>query len=157
MSRIGPGPLMAAFDAHAGPLVLYARQWTDGPEDVVQEAFLQLARQRSPPDRLVPWLYRVVRNRAIDASRGDGRRRRREARASGPEAWFAPVDDRIDARLAADCLAELDEETRAAVAARIWGALTFEEIAEAQDCSIATAHRRYRAGLEKLRARLEPP
>ena len=38
------------IDAHAAPLVLYARLWCDAPEDVVQEAFLKLVRQGRPPD-----------------------------------------------------------------------------------------------------------
>ena len=156
MSRIGPELLAEVFDAHADALALYARQWCEGPEDVVQEAFLQLARQRAAPDRVVPWLYRVVRNGAIAAGRRDGRRRKREARSSGGEAWFAPPDDRIDAEVAVRFLAELEPETRGVVVARIWGALTFEEIAEAEGCSLTTAHRRYRAGLERLHERLEP-
>jgi len=157
MSRIGPGPLGELFDAHADALALYARQWADGPEDVVQEAFLKLARRRPAPDRAVAWLYRVVHNGAIAAGRGDRRRRAREARASAGEAWSAPVGDRIDADHAASLLAELDPETRGVVVARIWGGLRFEEIAEAQGCSLTTAHRRYHAGLARLHERLEPP
>ena len=155
MSRIGPDLLAEAFDAHADALGLYARQWCESPEDVVQEAFLQLARQRIAPDRVVPWLYRVVRNGAIAAGRRDSRRRRREARASGGEAWFAPTVEGIDAEEAAQVLAELDPETRGVIVARIWGGLTFEEIAQAEGCSVTTAHRRYRAGLGRLQERLE--
>jgi RNA polymerase sigma-70 factor (ECF subfamily) len=135
---------------------MYARQWTDSPADAIQDAFLQLARQRKPPDRVVPWLYRVARNAAIEASRRDGRRRKREARVSNAESWFAPSDDRIDGATASIHLFGLDRETRSVVIARIWGGLTFEEIAEAEGCSLTTAHRRYRAGLEQLQERLEP-
>ena len=71
MGRMGPSLLASLFDVHAAALALYARQWCDGPEDIVQEAFVKLARQRPPPDRAVPWLYRVVRNGAIAASRHD--------------------------------------------------------------------------------------
>ena len=156
MSVIGPDILGNLFDAHANTLALFARQWSDGPEDVVQEAFIKLARQRTMPDRVVPWLYRVVRNGAIAAARGDRRRRKREARASNGEAWFAPADDRLDAERATRLLGELDPETRGVVVARIWGGLTFEEIAEVQGCSLTTAHRRYRSGLERLHERLEP-
>jgi RNA polymerase sigma factor (sigma-70 family) len=155
MSRIGPEQLGRVFDAHADALALYARQWSDGPEDVVQEAFLQLARQTHAPDRVLPWLYRVVRNGAIAASRSDRRRRKREARASDRESWFAPNMDRIDADEVAKLLAELAPESRSVVVARIWGELTFEEIADAEGCSLTTAHRRYRAGLEQLHERSE--
>jgi RNA polymerase sigma factor (sigma-70 family) len=153
----GPDLLGRLFDEHAAALVLYARQWSETPEDVVQEAFIQLARQKAEPERVVPWLYRVVRNGAIAASRGDRRRRRRESRASSVEAWFAPGDDRIDAEHAAGLLAELDLETREVIVARLWGGLTFDEIARLQGCSLTTAHRRYQAGLARLQERLQCP
>jgi RNA polymerase sigma-70 factor (ECF subfamily) len=162
MERIGPDILGGLFDEHASSLVLFARQWCDGPEDVVQDAFASLAGQKTMPDRVVPWLYRVVRNGAISASRQSRRRRRREERAAGVEAapgepWFAATDDRIDAELASRLLADLDDETREVIVGRLWGGLTFEEIARLQGCSLTTAHRRYQAGLARLQARLEPP
>lgn len=156
MGRIGPEHLGRLFDGHAAALVLYARQWCDGPEDVVQEAFVTLAQQRDAPERVVPWLFRVVRNRAIAAARSDRRRSRREARASAGEAWFAATDDRVDAGHAARLLDELEPESREVIVARLWGGLTFEEVARLQGCSLTTAHRRYRAGLDRLYERLEP-
>jgi RNA polymerase sigma factor (sigma-70 family) len=156
MPVIGPEQLGRFFDEHARALTLYARQWSDAPEDVVQDAFVSLARQRSVPDRVVPWLYRVVRNAAIASSRGSRRRQRREAKAATNGACFASTDDRIDAADASRLLAGLDEETREVIVARIWGGLTFEEVASLQGCSLTTAHRRYQAGLARLQQRLEP-
>ena len=157
MATIGPDLLGRLFDEHAASMVLYARQWTDAPEDVVQEAFVQLARHRTEPDRIVAWLFRVVRNGAIGAARRKGRRRRREARASTGEAWFAADDDRIDADHAARLLGELEIETREIIVARLWGGLTLEEVARLQGCSTSTAHRRHRAGLARLHERLACP
>jgi RNA polymerase sigma-70 factor (ECF subfamily) len=157
MATIGPERLGRLFDEHAPALVLYARQWSDAPEDVVQEAFVQLARRRDAPDAVVPWLFRVVRNGAIGAARGDRRRRRREARASSGEAWFDPADDRIDAGRAARLLADLDPDAREIIVARIWGGLTLEEAARLRGCSTSTAHRRYRAGLARLQEILGCP
>jgi RNA polymerase sigma factor (sigma-70 family) len=158
MGPIGPKRLGPLFDTHAGPLALYARQWCDDPEDIVQDAFVALARQRSWPDQVVPWLYRVVRNAAIAASRHDRRRQKREGRAASgaSAAWFAATDDLIDAAAASRLVAELDSETREVIVARIWGGLTFDEIARLQGCSLTTAHRRYHAGLARLQERLEP-
>ena len=154
MGPIGPELLGRLFDEHSRALVLYARQWCDGPEDVVQEAFVKLARQQSAPGRVVPWLYRVVRNAAISSWRTARRRRRRETLASPREAWFASADERIDAESATRALAELDDEGREVIVARLWGGLTFEEIAQIQDCSVTTAHRRYQTGLARLQERL---
>ena len=38
-----PDLLGNLLDQHSSSLELYARQWCDSPEDVVQEAFLKLA------------------------------------------------------------------------------------------------------------------
>ena len=154
MGRIGPEDLGRLFDEHAPALTLYARQWSDTPEDIVQEAFAALARQRTVPDRPAAWLFRVARNAALASARRSRRLRAREARASDGEAWFASTDDQIDARTATDLLAELPADAREAIVARLWGALTFEEIARLQGCSLTTAHRRYHAGLAQLHERL---
>lgn len=65
------------FDSYAGPLVLYARQWLDAQqaEDAVQEAFIDLLRQRSAPPNVRAWLYRGVRQTALSAIRAAQRRR----------------------------------------------------------------------------------
>jgi DNA-directed RNA polymerase specialized sigma24 family protein len=104
---------------------------------------------------VLAWLYTVVRNGALTAGRGEVRRRRREDRSSAAEAWFVTADDRIDGREAARLLAELPLEQSEVVVARIWGGLTFEEVAALVGCSLPTAHRRYQAGLVALRERLE--
>src|SRR5438552_3760205 len=112
---MGPEQLGELVDRYAAALVLYARQWCACPEDVVQTAFLKLVRLRTPPDNLLPWLYRVVRNGAIDASRAARRRHKYEsAAATAAPRWFAPPDDPtgLDAWTAAACLRRRPVETR---------------------------------------------
>jgi RNA polymerase sigma-70 factor (ECF subfamily) len=155
MPRLTPEELGRLYREHAPALRLYARQWPGAVEDVVQDAFVKLAQQSPPPDRVVPWLYAVVRNGALAAGRGEARRRRREERAGAPEAWFAAAEDRLDAREATRLLVELPPEQREAVVARVWGGLTFEEVARLAGCSLPTAHRRFQAALAALRERLE--
>ena len=150
-----PEALATLFDRHAPALVLYARQWTASPEDIVQDAFVKLAQTRTEANQIVPWLFRVVRNAAINAGRAERNRRRREASRGVEEAWFASQDDRLDAQDATRWLAELEEDSRETIICRIWGGLTFEEIAKLQGCSLSTAHRRYQAGLSLLNARIE--
>src|SRR5258707_3189275 len=157
MARITPEELGRLYRAHAPALRLYARQWPAGEEDVVQDAFIKLAQQSPPPERVLPWLYRVVRNGALAAGRGEARRRRRQDRVSTSEAWFAAVEDHLDGREATRLLAELPLEQREVVVARIWGGLTFEEVAHLAGCSLPTAHRRFQAGLSALRKRLKGP
>ena len=155
MQGIASEELGRLYREHAPALRLYVRQWLAGDEDLVQDAFVRLAQQSPAPEQVLPWLYRVVRNGALAASRGGARRRRRQERASVSEAWFAAVDDRIDGREATRLLAELPLEQREVVVARIWGGLTFEEVAQLVGCSLPTAHRRFQAGLAALRERLK--
>ncbi len=154
MAGIEPEVLARLFDQHAPALALYAGQWCETPEDVVQDAFVKLARLRMEPERTLPWLFRVVRNAAINAGRNARNRRKLEARTFAGEAWFDSDDDRIDAQHATDLLAELDVEIREVIIARFWGGLKFDEIATLQGCSLATAHRRYVSGLTTLNERL---
>jgi RNA polymerase sigma-70 factor (ECF subfamily) len=138
---------------HAAALVLFARQWCACPEDVVQEAFCKLVRVRTPPADPAAWLFRAVRNAAIDAGRVARRRARREQSAARPEQWFAdPEADGVDAAVAA--LAALPAGQREVIVARLWGRLTLEQAAAAAGCSVSTAHRRYEAGIQALRERL---
>lgn len=156
MGRLNPEAVTRLWDQHSAALVLYAQQWCDTPEDVVQEAFLLLVRQATTPDNPVGWVYRVVRNRAINASRSRGRRSRREtAVASRGEPWFEISDgDRLDAAAATDALTHLPIEQREAIVARLWGGLSFEEIASLSDTSASTVYRCYQRGLVALRERL---
>jgi len=156
MSAIGVHLLTRLLDRHGAAMVLYARQWCDTPEDVVQEALLSLVRQTKVPENVVGWLYRVVRNGALSASRGARRRKRHETAAAGcGEAWFEGADDeRLDAGAATAALKELPIEQRETIVARLWGGLSFEEIAGLTGSSTSSAHRHYHAGLAALRERL---
>ena len=155
MPPLEPEALGCLYRRHAPALLLYARQWPGAADDLVHNAFVRLAGQCPPPDNVLPWLYRVVRNEALASRRSAARRHRRESAASTPEVWFTPADDQLDAREAARRLAELPLEIREVIVARLWGGLTFEEIARLVGCSLPTAHRRYHTGLVELRERLE--
>jgi RNA polymerase sigma-70 factor (ECF subfamily) len=146
-------------DRHAAALVLFARQFCRSPEDVVQEAFVQLARQAAAPDEPAAWLFRVVRNGALSAARGEKRRRKHEGAAAARRSiWFLPAEaSRLDANRVAESLAELALDQRETVVARLWGGLTFQQIADLAGVSAATAYRRYEAALAALRTRLQKP
>ncbi len=145
-------------DAHAAALVLFARQWCAAPEDVVQDALCKLAEQPATPADPVAWLYRVVRNRAIDTGRSDRRRQRREAAASRPVHWFAePAVDGLDAGAAVAALEGLPAEQREVIVARLWGGMTLEQAAAVAGCSVSSAHRRFEAGIAALRQKLGVP
>jgi RNA polymerase sigma-70 factor (ECF subfamily) len=152
---MSPAEVARLIDTHTGPLVLCARQWCAEPEDVVQEAFVKLVRQSRPPTDAVAWLYRVVRNGAINASKMARRRQRRESAVARTARWFIEPDvDGLDADTAVAALQRLEPEQREVIMARHWGGLSFEQIAEVLGCSSSTAFRRYTAGVDDLRKRL---
>lgn len=157
MARPGPELIGRLFDENAEALTLYARQWCRTAEDVVQEAFIALAKERVCPESVVGWLYRVVRNGAISSARGERRRQARETKVAASESvqWFSQADERLDGHQASALLAELEPDVREVVIARVWGGLTFDVIARLQSCSLTTAHRRFQAGLAQLHERLE--
>src|SRR5438128_181518 len=83
-------------------LALYARQWLNAAsaEDVVQEALTALLCESRAPDDPIAWMYRAVRNAAIDQARSSSRRRRREqVVATARREWFdSKADSLIDGK-----------------------------------------------------------
>jgi RNA polymerase sigma-70 factor (ECF subfamily) len=145
---------------HAPKLLLFARQQTrceaDAREllqDAVVEAWRGQDAGRPPePGRV----FGLIRRRAIDLARSRDRRAHRELaaqEAATPE-WFGPeIEDRERARLAQDALRQLPADQRDVVTLRIWGGLTFAEIAVALEIPANTAASRYRYALAELRKR----
>src|ERR1041384_3782538 len=95
MRPLEPTVLGRLYRQHAPALLLYARQWGGAAEDHVQTAFVRLAQQAPPPEQVLPWLYRVVRNETLSHRRSAARCRDRERRASTPEAWFDSAEERL--------------------------------------------------------------
>src|SRR3954465_1975957 len=148
------------LDEHGPALALSAAQWTDAADDCVQEALVELARQRQPPQHVVAWLYRVVKHRALNAARGDRRRGERESRAraerfSKNEQPVAIGGDEVVA--AVDALMHLESAERELVIMRIWGNLTHKKMDGGRNVSTATSHRQYERALTTLRNILESP
>lgn len=143
-----------------GPaLTLYARQWLDAAsaDDAVQEALVALLCQRRPPDNPAAWLYRAVRNAAIDHGRANQRRRRREQTVAlqRREMFETDGESLVDSETAENWLNRLSPEHREAVVLRIWGDLAFAEIAAIMGLGVSTVHDRYTAALRELRRLLE--
>jgi RNA polymerase sigma factor (sigma-70 family) len=151
------------IDRLAAALELYARQWCDEPEDVVQEAFVKLASQPATPLNPAAWLFRTVRNRAINAGIAKRRRRRHEAEAAAEvPAWFdteltARTGAAVDPESAQAALAVLPLEQREIIVAHLWGGLPFDEIGDLAGVSTSSTHRLYQAGLTALREHLGVP
>jgi RNA polymerase sigma-70 factor (ECF subfamily) len=154
------------FDQIAPNLVLYARQLTPSPadaEDVVQMAFVRWWRRFPDGDKdNIPLLYAAVRTIALDLRRSDTRRAKREASSEiaiegeNTPTFDVPPEKREAAAIVTDALAKLNEEQREVVTLKLWGGLTFQEIATALGISINTVAGRYRYALGNLQKHLEP-
>jgi RNA polymerase sigma factor (sigma-70 family) len=147
------------LDRHGSALALYAAQWTDAADDCVQEALVELARQPTVPEHVVGWLYRVVKHRALNAARGARRRRERETRSIADKfvAMKQPALDHGETMAAVEALDHLESSQRELIIMRIWGGLTYEEIAAALSISTSSVHRQYHQVLQNLRQLLESP
>lgn len=155
---MSPHEIAHLVDRYGAPLLLYARQWCSAPEDVVQEAFVKLVSATVPPRNPVPWLYRVVRNAAIDEQKKQKRRHQRELSVARPTQWFVePEIDGLDAEAAVAALNALPLDQREVIVARLWGGMSFDQIGEVVGCSASTAFRRFDAGLMALRRELDAP
>ncbi len=143
--------------AHGAALVLYARQWCRCPDDAVQEAYLDLVKLSSPPDRPVAWLFITVKRRAINLDRSERRRSVRERlTAEAREPWFTnDAVGRVTATEVIALLEQLDPLDREIVVAKIWGDLTLEEVSEVVHRPLSTVHRRYQQAKALLRDRLD--
>jgi len=125
-------------------------------EDAVQDAFCRLFRLDGAPRRLKPYVFRAVRNAALNQVRG-----RTSSAELSPESIFANGADPQAAAVASEfrerveaALARLSEDEREVLVGRLYADLTFREIAAIREVPLATAATWYRRGLEKLRAYL---
>ncbi len=143
------------FDRHAHGLSIYAAQWTELADDCVQEAFCDLARQSQVIHNPASWLFRAVRNRALNSIRSESRRRRRERIASKLELETDACAATLDRMVVAEAMETLTDDLQEIVLLRIWSNLTLSEVAETLDSSTATIHRQYRTALEQLRNHFE--
>ena len=141
------------LDEHASRLLLFARQQcrhAADAEDLLQEALVESWDRTKQGLPEVPLVYATIRRRAIDRARSDDRRRQREeASAPADEEWF---DDTGELREVVEVgMRGLPEIYREVVTLKVWGELTFEEIAGVLEIPANTAASRYRYGIEALR------
>ena len=155
--------------------MLYARQLTRceaDAEDVVQSALVKswrflantssAERSSHDPEAHRGLIFTNIRRCAIDLGRSHQRRKRRDdhlaeqlnAETRTQAAWFElPDDDEI--RQLQVALAKIPFKFREVITLKIWGELTFAEIADSLGLSPNTVASRYRYGLEKLRLILD--
>ena len=149
---------MPWLSQHAPRLLLFARQQTRAEadaQDVVQEAVVECwHRQADGTPPAAAMVFATIRRRAIDLGRNADRRAVREdvAARAIPEEWFdGGVEERETSRVIQEAMNRLPDNYREVVTLKVWGELTFAEIAEALEIPANTAASRYRYGVAELR------
>ena len=147
------------FARHGAKLLLFARQQARNPydaEDLVQEAFVRIWRLYGHTGEVSPGLvYRAIRRLAIDWARSIDRRSIREQKTfeltplSSSFDYTLEKDERQQALLRA--VDRLPDQQKEVLTLKIWGELTFDEIARTLDMSLNTVASRYRYALKKLK------
>ncbi|QEG23046.1 RNA polymerase sigma factor [Mariniblastus fucicola] len=151
--------LAQLLDLHANPLRLFAAQWSNSPDDCVQEAFVQLAAQTFKPEQPLSWLYQVVRRRALNDLRGSKRRTDRERQIARPDLVTSNPADQLmvheEHQRIQKSLDSLPAESRELIVLRIWSGLKWSEIGELTGCSSSAAQRRFVLALSMMKESLE--
>lgn len=155
------------FAAHRTSLVDYATPIVGDrarAEDVVQEAFIRFApgrRVSEPVEQPLGYLYRIVRNLALDWTRRRAIEQRQQV--SEPSWWMVPVPPRTpeqelshrqDVQQVECILNELPRQARVAVEMHRLGGYTLQEVADHLGVSVATAHRLVRDALMQIASRV---
>ena len=144
------------FDRHGAALVLLARQFVASradAEDIVQDAFVRFWRSRERVADPAPYVFACVRRCALDWHRSRRRQAQREEQVARPETepLFAEAEDNERRAAIETALRELPVEQSEVLVMKIWGGLTFPQIAAALEMSPNTVASRYRYALVKLR------
>jgi RNA polymerase sigma factor (sigma-70 family) len=159
MAAISQKQLAQWYETYGTELMLYARQWSSDQqaEDIVQDAFIKLLKQRRSPANTRAWLFRVVRNDSISKVRSIQQQQKADQKILESEVvWFeSRSSDLIDANAAQNILQTLPAHLREIVMLRIWGQMSLKEIAQIMDKSIPMIHKDYKKALEMIRKDLE--
>ena len=146
------------YDLYSVRIYSYLRALGAAPslaDDVIQEVFVKLVRRtsaRGAVRNLKPYLFAAARNELRRWS--TKLLRRAEVHPGHLSGLFeAPAQGSAvdEAAAVEDALSKLPTRQREAVVMKVYGELTFAEIAQVMNTSINTAASRYRYGVEKLR------
>lgn len=149
----------AWYDWHGRALLLFVRQFTSSlaeAEDAMHDGFIRFWKRREQVDDPLAYLYSAVRSAALDRRRAEGRRATRELEyaqspsVSSTPPWQHAAKDEGEQQLRL-ALSNLPEAQRELLVMKVWGGLTFDQIAVATDTPRSTAAARYNAALVALR------
>jgi len=158
---------------HGSRLLLFARQQTRteaDAEDAFQDAIIRLwkagliqTNEDGVTEPSLPAAFTQIRRAAIDQARKNIRQANRDQRAVdlgedqvGFVLFESSLEDDERAQAIEEAMKKLPPYYREVLTLKIWGELTFEQIAETLDIPMNTAASRYRYALQQLRRVLTP-
>ncbi|MDH3584705.1 MAG: sigma-70 family RNA polymerase sigma factor [Phycisphaerae bacterium] len=145
-------------------LALAVTRHTQMAEDAVHDAFTRLCRVELSPDRdPVPYVFKAVRNAALDQIR---RRQRASQRGDSlfdtsalPDPGTLDTHRAVETAerdaLVREAVDRLPDDERELITMKLYAGLTFRQIAESLAQPLATVASRYRRTLTKLRSDME--
>lgn len=149
------------FRDNGARLLLFARGWStskEGAEDLVQDTMVRMwhycqEHGGGTPD--LPLAFSTIRFCGLNQQRTDSRRKKREEAIiylnDFEDVWLDPaLEDDEDALILREAVARLTPKLRDVIMMKIWGGLTFQEIAKSLATSQNTVASRYRYALEQL-------
>jgi RNA polymerase sigma factor (sigma-70 family) len=143
--------LRGFYETHRQELYTYSLALTrnrEAAEDAIHTAFQRLLRRGSAPTDLRPYVFRCVRNAAIDDLRS--KKRREDGIFDLPSNTDPAPALELGAELH-QALGRLSEDERETIVLKVFDGLTLQEIADLRDASINTVASWYRRGMEKLK------
>lgn len=139
--------LRQVFDAEESPLLRYAHGLTgqrETAEDIVQDAFMRLHEHWNEVEIPRPWLFRCVRNLALNHLRNNKRNssmetnpqtsKEWETKTPDPEATLGKLETIGTLQL---LIAELPEPDRTLVSLKYLSGLRYDEIATQTNLSVS--------------------
>jgi len=141
-----------ALDQWGGRLRFWLATRTTDVDDILQETFCKLIEQKRMPDRPAAWLFRVAANLLHQEARRNRRRKSREQYAATKESLHLPIDQKLLQQDVQVAITKLPQDLRDIVLLKLWGELTFAEIAKSIDVSTATVQRKYVEALSQLQS-----
>ena len=140
------------YEVHRQDLFTYALSLTGcryAAEDAIQNAFCNLLRRGKAPEDLRPYVFRCVRNAAVDLLRSTQREAATDSIFEILNGQSAPIPLPVQHEIE-HLMQQLSEEERETILLKVYSGMTFKEIATVRGVSINTAASWYRRGIQKL-------
>ena len=152
--------LATLFERHHARLYRYCLRMTgnrSSAEDLVQETFMKMLKYKATfrdDSELVPWMFGIGRNACLAHLRRTADERMPERHLDGattPDAPFEEPDQDREGDLVRRALLRLPVERREVLVLSRYEFKTYEEIAQALDCSVGAVKVRVHRAMKQLR------